>query len=175
VYWVRFPVRAVPVARKRSTIEERRQDQSCLFERWDYRNEGRKPPKLSWVRFPVKMVSVDRKLITIEERRKDQNCLFRRGNYRNKTKNSWVRFPMKMVPVARKLSTIVERRQDQRPKLFVSARRLQELRPQSRKLSWIRVRVKILGLGILSSYDFQRYVSNDQAYGKLSGNNWHNT
>jgi hypothetical protein len=33
-------VRAVPVARKLSTIEERRQDQSCLFRQGDYTNKG---------------------------------------------------------------------------------------------------------------------------------------
>jgi hypothetical protein len=59
----------------------------------------------------------------------------------------------------------------QRTKLFVSARRLQELRSQTRKLSWVRVSVKILGLGIIIIFcDIQRYVSNDQAYDKLSGN-----
>jgi hypothetical protein len=36
--WV--PVRAVPVARKLSTIEERRWDQSCLPRREDGRNKG---------------------------------------------------------------------------------------------------------------------------------------
>jgi hypothetical protein len=50
-----------------------------------------------------------------------------------------------MVSVARKLSTIEERRQ-----LFVSAWRLQELRSQTRKLSWVRDSVKMLGLGILA-------------------------
>jgi hypothetical protein len=53
------PVRAVPVARKLSTIEERRQDQSCLFRRGDYRNKGQKPEKLSWVRVLEKMSSLE--------------------------------------------------------------------------------------------------------------------
>jgi hypothetical protein len=36
---------------------------------------------------------------------------------------------------------------------------------------WVRVPLKILGLGIIIffSYDIQRYVSNDEAYDKLSG------
>jgi hypothetical protein len=34
--------------------------------------------------------------------------------------------------------------------------------------------VKLLGLGIIFSYDIQQYISNDQAYGKLLGNkDWH--
>jgi hypothetical protein len=76
VSWFRVPVRTVPVARKLSTIEERRQDQSCLFRRGDYRNRAHYPKHLSWVQVPMKMVSGARKLNTIEERRKEQNCLF---------------------------------------------------------------------------------------------------
>jgi hypothetical protein len=72
---VRFPVRAVPLARKISTIEERRQDQSCFFRRGDYKNKGYNPD-ISWVLFPAKMVSVARKLITTEERRQDRSCPF---------------------------------------------------------------------------------------------------
>jgi hypothetical protein len=64
-----------------------------------------------------------------------------------------------------------DRRTALRQNLFVSARRLQELRSQTRNLSWVRVPVKKLGLGTIFSYDIQQYVSNDQAYGKLSGNN----
>jgi hypothetical protein len=80
----RVPVRAVPVARKLRTIEERRQDQSCLFRRGDYTNKGHNHDKnLSWVLGPVKMVSVARKVSTIDERRIEQNCLFQRGDYRN--------------------------------------------------------------------------------------------
>jgi hypothetical protein len=41
--WVPVPVRAVPVARKLSTIEERRQDQSCLFRSGNYKNKGHNP------------------------------------------------------------------------------------------------------------------------------------
>jgi hypothetical protein len=44
--WVRFPAKMVPVARKISTIEERRQDQSCLFRRGDHRNKGHNTEKL---------------------------------------------------------------------------------------------------------------------------------
>jgi hypothetical protein len=57
----------------------------------------------------------------------------------------------------------------QRTKLFVSAR-LHEL-SQIRKLFWVRVPVKMLGLGIIIFfYDIQRYVSNNHVYGELSGN-----
>jgi hypothetical protein len=49
---------------------------------------------------------------------------------------------------------------------------LPEPRSQIRKLSWVRVLVKILALGLISSCDL-RYVSYDQIYGKLSGiNDW---
>jgi hypothetical protein len=41
------------------------------------------------------------------------------------------------------------------------------------KLSWVRVPVKMLGLGIIHfSYFIQRYVSNDQTHDKLSGNKY---
>jgi hypothetical protein len=38
-----------------------------------------------------------------------------------------------------------------RQNLFLSERRLQELSSQARKLSWVRVSMKILGLGIIFS------------------------
>jgi hypothetical protein len=53
-------VRAAPAARKLNTIEKRRQDQSSLSRRGDYRNEGYNPEKLSRVRFPMKVVYVSR-------------------------------------------------------------------------------------------------------------------
>jgi hypothetical protein len=40
VSWVRVPMKMVSVARKLSTIEERRQDQICLFQRGDYKTEA---------------------------------------------------------------------------------------------------------------------------------------
>jgi hypothetical protein len=55
-------------------------------------------------------------------------------------------------------------------KLFVSARRLQEHMSHNQNPSWFRVLVKMLSSGVIFSYDIQQYVSNDQAYGKLSGN-----
>jgi hypothetical protein len=64
-------VRAVPVAQKLSTIEEQRQDRSCLFRRGDYRNEGQNPEKLSWVRVPVKIFYVAQKLSMVEEQYQD--------------------------------------------------------------------------------------------------------
>jgi hypothetical protein len=51
-------MKMVSVVRKLSTIEERRQDQSYLFLRGDYRNKGHNPEKLSWVRFPVNMLDL---------------------------------------------------------------------------------------------------------------------
>jgi hypothetical protein len=97
-------VRAVPVACKLSTIEERRQEQRCLFGSGDCRNKGHNPEKLSWVRFPVKMASVSRKLSTVEERRQDQSWLVWRGDYSNKGHNpenvSWVRVPMKTISIS---------------------------------------------------------------------------
>jgi hypothetical protein len=49
-----------------------------------------------------------------------------------------------------------DRRTAPRQSLFVSARRSQELRSQTRKLFWVRVPVKMLGLGIIFSYNIQR-------------------
>jgi hypothetical protein len=62
---VRKPERLVSVSWKLCTIEEHRQEQSCLFRRVDYRNNGYNPEKLSWVRVSMTMVSVARKLSTI--------------------------------------------------------------------------------------------------------------
>jgi hypothetical protein len=69
---VRVPVRVVPVARKLSTTEERRRDQSCLLRRGDCITTGLKPKKLSWVCVPVRVVTAARKLNSIEERRRNQ-------------------------------------------------------------------------------------------------------
>jgi hypothetical protein len=123
------------------------------------------------------MVSVDLKLSTIEERRQDQSCLSRRADYRNKGRNP-EETVLGSIPGQDGFSiseTKDNRRMTQRTKLFVSTRRLQELRSQTRKLSWIRVSVNMLDLGIIIMiisffYDIQRYASNDQACGKLSGN-----
>jgi hypothetical protein len=59
-----------------------------------------------------------------------------------------------------------DRRTEPRTNLFVSTGRLQEQRLQTRKLSWVRVPVEMLGLGLIFPYD-SRYVSNVQAYDKL--------
>jgi ribosomal protein L30/L7E len=101
-----------------------------------------------WVRNPVRVVSVFWKLSTIEEHRQDRSCLFRRGDYRNNGPN-----PEKLPGSSPgedgfcSSETKYYRKTAQRTKLFVSKRRLQELRSQSQKLSWVRVSVKILGLG----------------------------
>jgi hypothetical protein len=116
----------------------------------------------------VRMVSVARKLSTIEERRQDQSRLFQReqGKGHDLGESVLGSSPGEDFSVARYLSTIYVRR-ERRRKLFVSAGRLQE---QRRELSWILVLVKMLGFGtIISSYDIQRYISNDQAYEKLLG------
>jgi hypothetical protein len=63
-----------------------------------------------------------------------------------------------------------DRRTAPRPKLFVSARRLQELRSQTRKLSWVRVSVKMLGFGIIFSVIFND-TYRSEAFDKVSGNN----
>jgi hypothetical protein len=58
-------MKMVSVARKPSTIEERCQDQSCLFRRGDYKNKGRSTETLSWVRVLTRrIISVTRKLST---------------------------------------------------------------------------------------------------------------
>jgi hypothetical protein len=44
--WVRFPVKMVSVARKLSTIEERRQDQNYLFPRGDFESKHHSTEKL---------------------------------------------------------------------------------------------------------------------------------
>jgi hypothetical protein len=110
-------VRAFSVPRIVSTIEERREDQSCLFRRGDYRNEGQNPENLYCARVLVKNVYVARKLITAEKRRQDESSLFWRVDYRNKgqhpEKLSWIRVPVKMVSVDRKLGAVEERRQVQ--------------------------------------------------------------
>jgi hypothetical protein len=78
-----------------------------------------------------------------------------------------------MVSVARILSTIDERRQDQ---IVYFGREVTGTKVTNPKLPWVRVSEKMLRLGIMiliiiiMSYDIQRYVSNDQAYDKLSGN-----
>jgi hypothetical protein len=71
------------LARKLGTIEKRRQDQSCLFRRVDYRNKGQNPENLSWVRVPVK-ISLAWKLGTIREQGQQQSRLFRRRDYMKK-------------------------------------------------------------------------------------------
>jgi hypothetical protein len=113
----RSVLRAVSVAQKLITTEERRQDQSCLFQKRDYRNKGPNPENMSCVLVPVKVVYVAWKLSTIEKRCQDQSCWFRLGCYRNKRykseKLSWVRVPMKIYSIAWKLSSIKEQLQDQ--------------------------------------------------------------
>jgi hypothetical protein len=109
-----IPSEGVSVARKLSTIEEWRLNQSCLFRKGDYRNKDQNSEKLSWVRFPMKMVSVARILSTTEEQLQDKSCLFRRGNYRENVTTPKIVLglsPDEEIYVAPKLSTREERRQ----------------------------------------------------------------
>jgi hypothetical protein len=76
------------------------------------------------------MVSIARKLSTIEERRQEPNCLFRRGDYRNKGHKP--------------------------EKLLGSSLGEEGFRYNNNNYYYF--------------YDIQRYVSNDQACGKLLGN-----
>jgi hypothetical protein len=70
-----------------------------------------------------------------------------------------------MVSVARKLSKVEERG---KAKVVCFGENVTEKRSETLKLRWVRVPVKLLGLGIIFSYDIQRYVSNGHAYDKLS-------
>jgi hypothetical protein len=45
--YVQAPVRVIAVAQKLSTIEERLQEQSCLFQKGDYRIKGHNPINMS--------------------------------------------------------------------------------------------------------------------------------
>jgi hypothetical protein len=119
------------------------------FRRGDCRNKDQNTEKLSWVRFPVNMVSVVWILSMTEEWRQDQSSSFRRGDYRNNrynTENVLGSSPDEEVLCSSK--TKPKRRTTPRQNLFVSERRLQELKSQTRNLSWVRVSMKILGLGI---------------------------
>jgi hypothetical protein len=78
------------------------------------------------------MVSVAQKLNTIEEQHHDQSCLFQQGNYGNKGHN-----PEKSVlglspneDLFFSSETTHDRRTVSKPKLIVSAWRLQEQRKQ---------------------------------------------
>jgi hypothetical protein len=89
------------------------------------------PKKLSWVRVPVKMVYVARKLNTAEKRRQVQNCLLQRGDY--STGHSPEKLSTVLSPSEDgfcSLETKHDRRMVPRPKLFVSARRLQDYKPK---------------------------------------------
>jgi hypothetical protein len=66
-------VRVVPVDWKLSMTEQCH-EQSCLFQRDNYRNRDHNPEKLSWVHFPVKTVSAAPKLSMIEEQCQGQIC-----------------------------------------------------------------------------------------------------
>jgi hypothetical protein len=141
-------VKMVYVARKLSTTEERCQDQICFFRRGHYRNKGQYTEKLSWVQFPVKMVFVARKLSVIQERRQDQSCCFSAKIAGTKART--LKTVLGSSPDEDgfcSLETKHKRRTMRRQNLFVSARRLQELRSQTRKLSWVRVQMKMVSAG----------------------------
>jgi hypothetical protein len=83
-------------------IEERRQDQNCVFRRGDYKNKGHSPEMFALGSRPDD-ISVDRKLNRTEERCQDQSFLFLTEDYRSKDHNHkhtlWVRVPMKLVSI----------------------------------------------------------------------------
>jgi hypothetical protein len=122
--WIRVPVRPVPLARKLSTAEERRQDQSCLFRKVYYRNKDQNCEKLSCVRVPVKIIPVARELNTIEEQRQDRNCIGERiKEPRSQTRTSVLgSSPGENGFCGSK--TKHDRRTALSPKLFVSTRKL---------------------------------------------------
>jgi hypothetical protein len=97
---------------KLNMIEERCQDQSCLFWQEDYRNKVHNPDNLFHVQVLVKMVSLALKPSTTEEQCQDISHLFQQREYKNKGNNSknlsWVRILVKMASVAWKLSMIKE-------------------------------------------------------------------
>jgi hypothetical protein len=74
---VRVPVNMASATWKLNTTEKRRQNQSWLLLRGDYRSKDHNPEELSWVRPTVKIVSVAEK-IRIENGATNR-CLFRRG------------------------------------------------------------------------------------------------
>jgi hypothetical protein len=92
------------------------------------------------------------KLNRTEKRRQDQICSFRRGDFKtmgyNTEKLSLVRFPVKMVSTAWKLSTTEERSKEQNC-FGEGITRING--KKSKKLSWVRVSVKMMGLGIITS------------------------
>jgi hypothetical protein len=98
----------------------------------------------------MKIVSIARKLSTTDKRRRDQSCLHRQIDYRNKGHNA----DSSTDEDGFCSSETNHDRRAQRSEMFVSARILQELRSQTRKMSWDRVSVKILGLGINFSVIF---------------------
>jgi hypothetical protein len=57
-----------------------------------------------------------------------------------------------------------------RKMLFPSKRILHNKDQNPEKLSWIRVLVKMLVVGIILLHDIQRHGSNYGAHGKVSGN-----
>jgi hypothetical protein len=88
------------------------------------------------------MVSVARKQSKTEEQCYDQNCLFRQGRLQKQVTARETLLgssPMNKVAVARKLSIMKEQRQDS-----VSTGRLQGQRPQPRKLTSVRMPVKMV-------------------------------
>jgi hypothetical protein len=102
-----------------------------------------------------------------EERRQDQSFFFSLARYKTKAITS------KMCPgddVSCSSVTKHDRKKGPGTKIvFVSAGRLQDRKLQTRKLSWIRVPVKMFGLGIIIySCDIQRQLSNYQACDTLS-------
>jgi hypothetical protein len=75
---------------------------------------------------------------------------------------------MKMVSVAWKLSMIEEWHQDQNCLFQQGHYRIKGHKPE--KCSVFKVLVKMMGLGIIFSYDIPHYISEDQAHKTFLGN-----
>jgi hypothetical protein len=127
VFWVRVLVRAVPVARKLSRAEERRQTKVVCFEE------------------------------QITERRQHRKTVLGSSTEEGSSCSSETKHDRRTAP---------------RQNLFVSARRLQEQRSQTRKLPWVWVPVKMLSLGILLIIFFSMSFDGTEWSGlwKASGN-----
>jgi hypothetical protein len=116
------------VSLKLNMIEELCQDKRCIFRRVDCSNKSHDSEKSVLGSSPAEDDYAARKLSVIEERRQDQRWFLRRGANGNKTKNcpgfesQWRR--------SCSSETKHDRRMAWRPKMFVSARRLWEQRPQ---------------------------------------------
>jgi hypothetical protein len=138
-------VRVVSVARKLLTIEDRCQDQSYLFRRGDYRDKATTPKICSgWSRVKNGFFSSETKHFITAPWPK---LLASAGRSQKQGHNSenlyWVRVPVKIFFVARYVRKTYERWHEQSCFYRLGYYWKKKI-TQLRKLSWVRVRVKIL-------------------------------